>query len=352
VGSRDDRLLCIAFSPDSKTIAAGGYMNLVRLFDVSTQTEVARIETTQAWSLVFRDDFTLIIGTMGSWEAWQFDRSRNALTLVQQPSDGRGKVRGVFPVGEDLLVTGSEAEPSVAVWDARWLSSNQELTFQWPEGIMPTRRLVLNANLAAELLLVQRLGGGSQVAQMKYFSSIFPVASPTEDLLAVAETRTDVRIWNTTTWQPVRLVKSPENRDIHQIHFSADRRWLAAGCGQGVAGAWNLESGEWRQLLQTDSQERCLVQCSPGRNLVACAILGSDVVELWDLDQTRRLERLVLDSSVQTLCFSPDGRLLAVGEAGLGISLWETETGLKIDTLTGHTRAITRLAFSPDGRTC
>ncbi len=352
LGSHNDRFLCIAFSPDSRTVAAGGYGNFVRLFDVQLQSEFVHVGTPQVWSLVFRDNSTLIMGTQGGWDAWHFDRSHKVLTVIQEPRGGQGKVRGVVSAGGgELLVTGSQEDQTVAVWDARLPSVNQELPFKWPEGIMPKRRLILNADRAAKRLLVQRLGDGGQVAQVKHFDAIFPVASPTEDRLAVAETATEIRIWNTTTWQPVLLVKSPSNRRVYEIHFSADGQWLAAGCGEGVGGAWNLQSGEWRQILHADSDQSCIMRCSPARNVLACAVYHDNVVELWDLDQARRLDRLVLDSNAHTFCFSPDGRLLAVGETGMTISLWDTDTGVKIDTLTGHAGAVVRLAFSPDGRT-
>jgi WD40 repeat protein len=350
VGNRDDRLLCIAFSPDSQTVAGGGYGNFVRLFDVQTQAEIARVGCDEAWSMAFRDDSTLIVGTSGGWEVCHLESSRDALTVVQQPNAVQGTIRGVIPVGEGLLVTGSEHDHTVAVWDAHWPSSNQEVTFQWPEGVMPISRLALNANRAAELLLVQRLGDGSKVAQMKCFPDIFPAASPTEDRLAVAESGTDIRIWNTTTWKPGRLLKTPANQRVSEIHFSASGQWLAAGCGKNVAGAWNLQSGEWRQLILADGEPGIIVQCSPARNVVGCAAYHNNVVEIWDLDQFRRLERLVLDFGALSICFSPDGQLLAVGETGTAISLWDTQSGDKIDALAGHSGGVTMLAYSPDGR--
>jgi WD40 repeat protein len=50
--------------------------------------------------------------------------------------------------------------------------------------------------------------------------------------------------------------------------------------------------------------------------------------------------------------FSPDGRYLIAGHrAAKTIGIWDTETGRRAGTLSGHTEQVMCLAFSPDGRT-
>ncbi len=55
---------------------------------------------------------------------------------------------------------------------------------------------------------------------------------------------------------------------------------------------------------------------------------------------------------IQTVAFSTDGRLLAT--TGLGavgeVGLWDVATGLKLNVLRGHSRVVTALAFTPDGK--
>jgi WD40 repeat protein len=55
--------------------------------------------------------------------------------------------------------------------------------------------------------------------------------------------------------------------------------------------------------------------------------------------------------AVTVLAFTPDGRTGASGSRDETVQLWDVATGQLLRTLTGHRSAITALAFAPDGRT-
>jgi serine/threonine-protein kinase len=54
---------------------------------------------------------------------------------------------------------------------------------------------------------------------------------------------------------------------------------------------------------------------------------------------------------VESLCFSPDGSLLASGGADHTVRLWDVQTGELRHTLSGHEFTVDAVAFAPDGRT-
>ena len=53
---------------------------------------------------------------------------------------------------------------------------------------------------------------------------------------------------------------------------------------------------------------------------------------------------------INEIQYSPDGTRLAVA-SGIGIWLYDAQTGEELDLLTGHSRVVTSIAFSPDGQT-
>lgn len=57
------------------------------------------------------------------------------------------------------------------------------------------------------------------------------------------------------------------------------------------------------------------------------------------------------EDGVNSLAFSPDGKLLATGGCDRLIHLWEWNSGKRLRTLTGHPGPVTCIAFSPDGKT-
>jgi WD40 repeat protein/DNA-binding CsgD family transcriptional regulator len=55
--------------------------------------------------------------------------------------------------------------------------------------------------------------------------------------------------------------------------------------------------------------------------------------------------------SISSVAFSPNGKLLATGDADGKSHLWQVETGKLLFTFTGHSNRVWSVAFSPDGRT-
>ena len=54
--------------------------------------------------------------------------------------------------------------------------------------------------------------------------------------------------------------------------------------------------------------------------------------------------------SVESVAFSPDGKILASGSVDHTIKLWDVATGTLLRTLSGHTSFVESVAFSPDGK--
>ncbi|MFB9679523.1 WD40 repeat domain-containing serine/threonine protein kinase [Streptosporangium vulgare] len=91
---------------------------------------------------------------------------------------------------------------------------------------------------------------------------------------------------------------------------------------------------------------------------VAAALLATAAVAaylFWPAPDPAKVTKVAQlrghTETVNTVAFSPDGRLLAGGDGDGAVILWDTRTRQPIgEPMKGHTRAVEAMAFSPDGR--
>src|SRR5262245_20496119 len=78
---------------------------------------------------------------------------------------------------------------------------------------------------------------------------------------------------------------------------------------------------------------------------------GDKTIRLWEMSNGRLIRAFVGHGEViHTVAFSPDGKTLASGSADHSIKLWQVDNGKLIRLFNGHTSAVYSVAFSPDGK--
>lgn len=163
-------------------------------------------------------------------------------------------------------------------------------------------------------------------------------------------------------------VDSTATHTLHQssvgaIAFAPDGYTLAAAGGQsgqdGSVRLWDTKARRLERILP-GTPSLWSVACSPDRVTLATGSFHG-VVQVWDyvtgrLLRTLRACRIGGDFAQPhsgppaTVCFSPDGKTLATGGDWDGsVKLWNVQTGHLEQTLRGHSRGVSALAFAPDG---
>ncbi len=154
--------------------------------------------------------------------------------------------------------------------------------------------------------------------------SVWNVAwSPQERILASGSSDKTIRFYDADSDRLVRELKG-HNDTIRSIAWSPDGHQLASGSSRLV-------------LLGTDTSSE----------------LQNDVAELYVWDCKNGKMQLSLEGhkdSINSIKWSPDGRVLASGSSDGIINIWNPQTGKHLMSLKGHTDSILSLSFSADGR--
>jgi len=135
-----------------------------------------------------------------------------------------------------------------------------------------------------------------------------------------------VEVYDIQSGTPISVIEDLPCQ-LKIIFFSTDDRWLYAGCADGMLHVWDtLDFLPIRHSRVSTAALTC-VACLPGGEKRA---LGSTTGKIYlyatndDLLQNRSTS-LEQEHTPTSLCFSPDGRYLASGDATGAIRIWDVD---------------------------
>ncbi|HZE98118.1 MAG TPA: c-type cytochrome domain-containing protein [Planctomycetota bacterium] len=153
-------------------------------------------------------------------------------------------------------------------------------------------------------------------------------------------------------WRPL----PPGLNPIHSVAMTGDAQLAACGRanqifvyslgGIGALSARLIDPA----LREGGVADRDYVQAlafSPDGTLLASG--GYRTIRLWRKRPAPATATLETGAGAGVLAASPDGKLLATAGPDNGIVLWDLATGIKTQTLSGHTGPVLSLAFSTEG---
>ncbi|HEX6717195.1 MAG TPA: caspase family protein [Pyrinomonadaceae bacterium] len=359
----------IAFSRDSRLVAASGSDNSVTVWDVMSGRELKKLGGGSQGSLMasigvyfiaFASDNRLVTVSDAA-RVWDLSTGGELRSIALGMPNGGG-INGsdggmtLSPDGTQLFLASEDADSEVRVLD---LGSGREVRrIKLPENQIDSLQLSFNSegHLLAAGIHNKRLKLWDLTAKKDHelgptSKEYNPVKFSRDGRLLALSDNYTVKLWDVATLRELPALRVPNSGAFPEsdafISFSEDGKRIATGGFDTNLIVWEAETGKRLSTLN-------------GRTNMAYNVsFSADGTELtsggrtrWDLRTGRGL-RITPDSQDRTYGIpSPDGRIVAVMKPNTNVlTIVESPGGRQLQTLTpsGETGVVQRLRFSADG---
>ncbi len=369
----------ISFRPDGSTLATGSG-DEIRLWDVNTRETLQTLTGhTSVSSISFSPDgSTLATGSRDEIRLWDVNTGETLQELT-----GHHLLYNVSfsPDGNTLAYLRS-GDKDVQLRDVN-TGKMQTLKLQTFTGTIYSVAFSPDGNTLAIRGRNEVLLGDINTGSLRTFTgtrrvfdphtgvttgfspNVFSVAfSPDGNTLAIGGNWI-ISLLNTNTGETIHNFTDIACR-IESVAFSPDGNTLAGGGSDGIVRLWDIKTETQRQIPTGQNGDIKVAFSPDGNTLATVPDIGGQVL-LWDVNTEKQLREFTAEGSppisrIFSMAFSPDGNTLATGSEDyldLGtrsrwdwtVTLWDVNTGKTLQTLTGHTRTVSSISFSPDGAT-
>ncbi|HJZ59280.1 MAG TPA: WD40 repeat domain-containing protein [Gemmataceae bacterium] len=310
-----DEVRCLAFSPDGAKLASAGADRVIHIWDVR--------------------DGKLVAGPNA--------KGRHAIAVVSgaKPllaSSGGPTVR-VWDIetGEEVAPTGLCPAYSVAASpDGKWLAvgGTDHFTQLWnvPDG-------ALVSSLEATKPPIGAVAFSADSATLAH-------TSPADGL---------VWLWKCATGQPeLILIEAADGCTLEGVAFHPNGVWVACGGidylstgdRDGAVAVWDLTTKQKRFVLDRGVYAVCFDPA--GKYLAGAGI--NDTVFVWDVDTQETVFELAgHQETINAVCFDPTGSYLVSGGDDMTVRVWDVLSG-RLLVARELDSPVQSVSFSPDGK--
>jgi WD40 repeat protein len=352
----------IAFSPRDQKLAVTYGDNWIRTFDVESASlwwECLYDGGTVAVSYSPDDNWLAATTPRGQLLIW--DRESRDLIREERAHSGTARCVAFSPDGRWLLTAGTDG--AVRLWEAHPPSSKTHIRAEggdeWARVTSTGDRLVcLSARPNRELRMARMF----DLDTLKEISLDFPgqgkvhamALSPGGQIAVAAGEENLLQIDNSSgRSQPIPFSCVRPAR-VTALAYSPSGRQLAVGREDGSVAVWDFELNQSLPFaLPAGGRINHLAFSPTGDWLAVAAGKRVFLCARQPRGQTGYIEQHRLEghrAAVLVVEFSSlDGELLATGSADDTVMLWNTASGERLSTLTGHKGSVCGLAFTKDG---
>src|SRR6266481_3148517 len=367
----------LAFSPDGRWLASGGYDKVIIVWNLASGREEFRLggqkdtvtppqqglEKEAISSLVFNPDGTRLVSMniSGVIRVWNLQTRKMLFAFnphrvhyygeaVAYSADGKSLIIGVEKRAKEGTAT------AIGFYDAENGKSLRTIPTQWNflSAVVPTNdgRLIAAGTVGADddddpsgsVQIFDVNSGNVQKTYPVVASSISPdgrwmastdemgPSGPRAILWSLGDGK---RVHDLTSRNSTRLLFRPDGEEVAILHG-----------GSNAIDFVSTASGQTTKSLPGGGYGLGTAAYSADGKLLAAGSYAYGTIKVWDLSSMREQVTLHGQSPVQRVAFSPDGTLLATTSGELRI--WDVATMREIRTLTDA--PVSQAVFSADGK--
>jgi WD40 repeat protein len=343
----DEGVNAIALSPEGRTLASA-CSTTVRLWDVASGYERRRLagpQSAEAVCLAWSADGKSLAagwedGAIVVWDAETLKERRRLTAGRGYVPRGLGKAGvGAVALSPDGRVLASRDAPgTIRIWDTTtgkelWRTASRDCSPCFlalsPDG--KTLAAAVGEDRRSREVVLWETATGKEVRRLSH------------------------------PWEVGPLVFSPDGKMLACGDIGQEQAELREGLAKGPKGVlhphpvgelrlWDIASGK---ELHTLGGHRCAVRdvafSADGRTLASVGEEEETVI-LWDVATGKERKRVKGEHPFRSALFSPDGKFLVTRNSGQGIRFWDVETGEKSYGRGEGSGDISALAFSPDSK--
>ena len=358
-----EAIRAIAFSPDGNLLAEARQDGTVRFWDLLSDFGPERFaENPEATltTLAFSPDQSLLAGgdEAGHLHIWRLDSGEQ----IHRISAHAGPVTAITfsPASHRLLSCGQDCtamEWDLATGDKRQHFQGRLTTLLGTVAYVPTTAALVQAVVVGrdegQLIVWDMASARPQFIMGEPCETFMALAlSPNGRYLAASDASNTVSIWEVKSRS--RLCQITEScAPVESLVFSPDSAALMTGCDY-VVQHWEIPSGQCLRIWRSDRHPaRQLALSTQPRQLLSSH--ADQTLRCWQFSAARQRwlphERLQVPTTDSTRVIASSLPLAywAVGTAAGKIHLWDRQTRDWLQGPMQLPKAVTALAFSPDG---
>lgn len=344
----------IAISPDSQLLVSSSLDGTIKLWELRTGQCLCTLNDNRnlIWSVAFSKDSRCFAsgcedGTIKIWDC------KTGQCLQTLSVDHLSVKSVVFTSDSRYLISGGE-DCQVRLWD--WVQGICIRAFQghsqtvWAVDVSPDDRYIVSGG-SDYLIKLWDLQSGSCLQNFEgHTLQIWSVAfSPNGQFIASGSMDQTARLWNIQERQCTACFRGHSSM-VMSVAFSADGKMLASGGMDRLIKHWDLTSKACVKTWSGYKNNIWSVAFSPNGQTVTSSSLDG-IVRIWRVADGQCVQTIKHPTEVHAIAFSPDGRHLVSGNMHTNstLKIWNIKDKTCSAIIPAHISKVNSVCFHPDG---